>query len=849
MHKHNETTIMHSKKILAASMVALMVMVAVIPLMGDSAYAEDPTVIPDGEEYVYILYTDTRYSTDVIDVQVSVGNHPTDYDRQPISKFRTGTPANPGEGIPMINSFWSFSDTTGIGPFNAFYAAVNLMPDNIYYDADDDREARYSTDVGAVAYILKPSDITQTLAGNAYTSSLYNIMLIVPTVYIHSSTYTPDTNRGNLVAGTTYNALYLSNIPQYKLMGTDYGTSAKPTVAYAHSASTTPGQTDFTNVYPYMAIGVYEASLTGTTDPVGEGKLVSQTGRNPVTDYTADQFKGFADALTPAVVDTDTRQSDYQMWNFYQWTLYKMMSYTVMGTKNSQLMVGQGYVASGTGAVAVTGSTDSLNYVGKAGSTTATNGTVTSGPTSTATKLYIESAWGSAFELIGDALVMGESLDRNILYAGNYLGGETLASHNQPSTYPASGEYWMNARTTPAQDRIESVSANQQTWDMPTGGTSTVNAWTITGTGDASWTPNAAGTYFQIKAGGNYSTNTSAGIAAAWPGSPVGTKGADIGTRLAYMMSNDAVKDERTYTVSIGTNDPAYGTVSTALIENVPSGASIVADGTTLTIGTNTVTAIPADPTDQFEYALASWNLAGSAIPSGTTVQGDMTITAMFERNVRTYDVPIVMNDPDYGTVSTALIENVPYGTPITVTGTTATLGTYGSSTATVADDTDQYSFSWSGWTYGGSPVASGTTQITSAAPLIATVDATIKVYTITWIIGTDTETQSYEYGAMPSHTDPDAPSGEVFKGWEPQVVAVTGPATYTATFGPAGNDAVHVILDAVPYLVIIGILFYAASMAIDGRMTGRDAVIVTVGTAVGILIMIRIVLPALAGI
>lgn len=79
-----------------------------------------------------------------------------------------------------LNSYWDFDTTTGVGPFGSYYAAINLGSGT---NADDVTEARLSTDKGAIGYILDPTDLTKTLGGTSYTSGLYNIMLVIPTVY------------------------------------------------------------------------------------------------------------------------------------------------------------------------------------------------------------------------------------------------------------------------------------------------------------------------------------------------------------------------------------------------------------------------------------------------------------------------------------------------------------------------------------------------------------------------------------------------------------------------------------------------------------------------------------------
>lgn len=82
-----------------------------------------------------------------------------------------------------LNSHWAFDTETGIGPFGCYYAAVNLASGP---NTDDSREERLSVVKGEVAYILNPYNYTKTIGGNLYNPDLYNVMLIIPTVYWYS---------------------------------------------------------------------------------------------------------------------------------------------------------------------------------------------------------------------------------------------------------------------------------------------------------------------------------------------------------------------------------------------------------------------------------------------------------------------------------------------------------------------------------------------------------------------------------------------------------------------------------------------------------------------------------------
>ena len=90
--------------------------------------------------------------------------------------------------------------------------------------------------------------------------------------------------------------------------------------------------------------------------------------------------------------------------------------------------------------------------------------------------------------------------------------------------------------------------------------------------------------------------------------------------------------------------------------------------------------------------------------------------------------------------------------------------------------------YSFAGWSP--TPVA-----VTGPVTYQATYSETVNSYTITWKNddGTVIDTTSVEYGKMPTHADPvkaeTADYKYEFAGWQPQVVAVTGNAEYTATY------------------------------------------------------------------
>ena len=502
--------------IAAIAAVVIVIVVAAVYINSDHGGSE--------EGYLYALYTDSENNVNVIDVYEShlVNGKATELTQ----RYRTS------DSMDGLDPFWSFDKKTGKGPFGTFYAAINLMDDNSMYSADDSAEKRLSTAVGKVAYILDPSNLGKTLAGNTFSVDLYNVMLIIPTVYWGSEKVTMDKSIGNLEKGTEYNVLYLSSSSSYTPSGHGKVSGMKP---YAHSASTVSGQTDFeTNVYPYLGIGVYESYVTVSGDAAGSGKMVSQSGKAPASGFDVDMFKDQADALTPA--SGNGMQSDYQQWNYYQWTLYKMMCYTVMGSKNSQVIIGEGYTK-GNDSAAVTGSTDTVGPVGIALATRSASGAVSSEPGRTSAKLFIENGWGSLNEFVADAYVTGQTSDSQRLYAGNFLSGEKLL---ESRAQPSAGQMWADIFVSGDPHRVISgTSVQSATWDTPISADANSKSYSDPGyPGDI---VNAVKSGISsITVGGRWDNTHYAGLSFSCAGYDIALANQFRGARLAYLMSEDA---------------------------------------------------------------------------------------------------------------------------------------------------------------------------------------------------------------------------------------------------------------------------------------------------------------------
>lgn len=346
------------------------------------------------EGYLVRIRTDST-GADIVDVSVGYGG-------RPLSTVVTSSTR--GRGAASVPDEWRFGG--GVGPFGCWYGAFNIDG----YVAGTESEEPVCVEAGRLAYRLDPYDLGRTLAGTALTGT-YNIMLVVPTVYWKTD-------------GVD---LYMS--------GSESFGSVSGMVAYAHTA-TLPG--GGTRTYPYIGIGVYEAHSDGT-------RLLSASGKVPTASTTPDGFKALADALDSA------GQSDFQQWNWWQWTLYTMMASAIIGTRNAQWALGNGPVNKGsTAGPSTTGLADARGPWADA--------------TSDFDKLLVENAWGSMYSFVGDA-----SVSSGVLRAGNSLGGAALGG--QPSTgvqAPASSGYAASFGQSAAS---WALAATKGAWDdVPQGG-------------------------------------------------------------------------------------------------------------------------------------------------------------------------------------------------------------------------------------------------------------------------------------------------------------------------------------------------------------------------------------------
>ena len=176
--------------------------------------------------------------------------------------------------------------------------------------------------------------------------------------------------------------------------------------------------------------------------------------------------------------------------------------------------------------------------------------------------------------------------------------------------------------------------------------------------------------------------------------------------------------------------------------------------------------------TDQYDYTFTGWS------PEVVSVTGAATYTAVYAQTVRKYTVTFV--DADGTELQKSDVE---YGAMPTCSSPTKT-------------STAQYDYTFAGW----SPEV---VSVTGAATYTAVYTQTVRKYTVTFVDadGTELQKSDVEYGAMPTCSSPTKTSTDqydyTFTGWSPEVVSVTGAATYTAVYAQTVRKYTVTFVDA----------------------------------------------------
>ena len=169
------------------------------------------------------------------------------------------------------------------------------------------------------------------------------------------------------------------------------------------------------------------------------------------------------------------------------------------------------------------------------------------------------------------------------------------------------------------------------------------------------------------------------------------------------------------------------------------------------------------EATTELTYTFAGWT------PELVSATKDASYTATYTSSPRLYNITWQQDD---GT----LIDETP-----------VEYGQVPTHADPIKEESIGYTYTFTGW----SPQI---VAVTGDATYSATYSSTRKSYTITWLNedGSLIDKTTVEYGMVPTHANPTkAATVEftyTFAGWTPQVVAVAGDATYTATFSSIVN-------------------------------------------------------------
>jgi len=181
------------------------------------------------------------------------------------------------------------------------------------------------------------------------------------------------------------------------------------------------------------------------------------------------------------------------------------------------------------------------------------------------------------------------------------------------------------------------------------------------------------------------------------------------------------------------------------------------------------VTEDPYKPDNSaYSFEFAGWRLQGASSNGFAQVKGDQTYIAQFNQTTKKYKVSFVDED---GETELHYLQ-LEYGqTPSYIW----------------ANPTDRQDVEWNYTFTGWDP--SEFAAVEGPQTYTAVYNKTKREYTITWLNDDDSQIDqtSVAYGEVPTHADatkePDAQYSYVFDAWTPEPVAVTGDATYKATY------------------------------------------------------------------
>ena len=281
----------------------------------------------------------------------------------------------------------------------------------------------------------------------------------------------------------------------------------------------------------------------------------------------------------------------------------------------------------------------------------------------------------------------------------------------------------------------------------------------------------------------------------------LGTQQEDDVETTKYIYAKFA--SSSTLTVTVASNNTAFGTVNESEINGVESGTGITVSGSTLTIGSTTVTATKHADDAQYTYAFTGWtDDEGEDLPE--TVTGGLTIRANFTQTTNTYDITWKSED---GTSTLETDNAQAFGAGTTYNGDAPTKTVTG------------YTYTFDGWATeaNGTKVYNNgeTPAVSGAATYYAHFTGGVNTYTIIYnglngATNSNPETYTIESVAITLQA-PGTRDGYTFTGWTDDdnsnaaVTSIpqgsTGNRHFTANWTevPAGTPHIDLYDDAAP--------------------------------------------------